>query len=123
LKLRWAPDSARHVEASVLALDERQRWRTGTFYNFGDNRQASGRVNGSWAIGAHRLSSTVLRVAARPPLAREHRTAPVRRRQWPAPAPARRPGRAAVQRAGGPAGTHALDVGVQLRRDQTETAR
>lgn len=55
-KLRWSPDSARHVEVSVLALDERQRWRTGTFYNFGDNSQYGARVGASFARGRHRFS-------------------------------------------------------------------
>lgn len=55
-KLRWNPDSSRQVEMSLLALDERQRWRSGTYYNFGDNVQVSGRVSASFARGAHRLS-------------------------------------------------------------------
>lgn len=61
-KLRWAPDSSRSVEASLLGLDERQRWLAGSLYNFGDNRQWSGRVNGSLQFGAvrqHRISLTL----------------------------------------------------------------
>ncbi|MBA3853762.1 MAG: hypothetical protein C0503_05055 [Gemmatimonas sp.] len=54
--LQWRPDSARQAEVAVLALDERQRWRTGTFYGISDNVQLNARVGGSWARGAHRIS-------------------------------------------------------------------
>ncbi len=54
--LRWRPDSAKQMELAVLALDERQRWRTGTFYGISDNVQLNARVGGSWARGAHRIS-------------------------------------------------------------------
>lgn len=54
--LQWRPDSARQMELALLALDERQRWRTGTFYGISDNVQLNARVGGSWARGAHRIS-------------------------------------------------------------------
>lgn len=55
-KLNWTPDSARSIEAAVLALDERQRWRSGSYYNFGDNTQSSARLSGAWRRGRHRLA-------------------------------------------------------------------
>lgn len=58
-KARITADSARWLEASALLLDERQRWRLTRFYEFGDNRQVSGRVGGSWARGRHRVTPTV----------------------------------------------------------------
>lgn len=61
-KLRYAPDSGKSLEASVLGLDERQRWLAGSLYNFGDNRQWSGRLNGTMSPDAarrHRVSLTV----------------------------------------------------------------
>ncbi|MBX3131871.1 MAG: TonB-dependent receptor [Gemmatimonadaceae bacterium] len=54
--MRWRPDSLRQAEVALLALDERQRWRTGTFYGISDNVQLNARVGGSWARGVHRLS-------------------------------------------------------------------
>lgn len=56
-KLRWSPDSLRAAELSVLALDERQRWRTGGgFFSFSDNRQLNARMGASWRRGRHRLA-------------------------------------------------------------------
>lgn len=54
--LQWRPDSARQMELALLALDERQRWRTGTFYGISDNVQLNARIGGTWARGAHRIS-------------------------------------------------------------------
>lgn len=54
--LQWRPDSAKQLEISALALDERQRWRTGNFYSISDNVQTNARISGSWSHGAHRLS-------------------------------------------------------------------
>jgi outer membrane receptor for ferrienterochelin and colicins len=57
-KLRWTHDSTRWIESSVLALDERQRWRTGTFHNFADNRQLNARIGAAteWGGGRHRFT-------------------------------------------------------------------
>ncbi len=56
-KLRWSPDSLRSAELSVLALDERQRWRTGGgFFSFSDNQQLNARVGASWRRGRHRFA-------------------------------------------------------------------
>ena len=55
LKVRWSPDSLRSAELSMLALDERQRWRTGGgFFSFSDNQQLNARVGASWRRGRHR---------------------------------------------------------------------
>lgn len=59
LKLRWAPDSTRWVEATGLVVDERQRWQTGTLFDFADNRQAGARLSASRLIGEQRLTSTL----------------------------------------------------------------
>ena len=119
-KLRWSADSARWIEASVLALDERQRWRTGGFYNFGDNRQWSGRLTGGWQSGRHRLTPT-LYASVYDHLSRASiETAPIEGDS----------GARQLQRVyqaellyNARLGTHALDVGTQVRRDETETAR
>ncbi|BAH39715.1 MAG TPA: TonB-dependent receptor [Gemmatimonas aurantiaca] len=61
-KIRYAPDSSKALEASVLGLDERQRWLAGSLYNFGDNRQWSGRLNGTITPDVarrHRVSLTL----------------------------------------------------------------
>lgn len=55
-KLQWRPDANRQAELSLLALDERQRWRSGSFYGFSDNVQANARLAGSWQRGAHRIA-------------------------------------------------------------------
>jgi outer membrane receptor for ferrienterochelin and colicins len=119
-KLRWSADSVRFVEASVLALDERQRWRTSAFYNFGDNRQWSGRVTGAWQRGAHRIAPTVYASVYDHLSRASTESKPIEgdtgQRQ-----------RQRVYQAellyNGSFGAHALDVGTQVRRDETETER
>ena len=119
-KLRWTADSSRWIEASVLALDERQRWRTSAFYNFGDNRQASGRLTGAWQSGRHRLVPTlyasiydhVSRSSTEPSPIRGDTGERQLQRVWQA-----------ELLYNARLGVHALDVGTQLRRDETETAR
>jgi len=57
LKVRWSPDSLRSAELSVLALDERQRWRTGGgFFSFNDNQQVNARVGAQYRRGRHRFA-------------------------------------------------------------------
>lgn len=58
-RARWTVDSSRTLDASVMALDERQRWRSGTFYNFGDNTQLAGRLAATFTNGAHRFTPTI----------------------------------------------------------------
>jgi outer membrane receptor for ferrienterochelin and colicins len=59
VQLRWTPTPRLRVEGSALALDERQRWRSGTLYAFADNRQWNSRVGASWRAGAHALTTTI----------------------------------------------------------------
>jgi outer membrane receptor for ferrienterochelin and colicins len=47
------------MEGSMLALDERQRWKSGPLYNFADNRQWNGRLTSGWRLGAHTLTATL----------------------------------------------------------------
>lgn len=122
-KLRWAPDSPRRLEASLLALDERQRWRSGTFYNFGDNVQWSGRLSGAWQRDRHELLPTfsasvfdhLSRGSTEPrPIAGDTGQRQIQRTY-----------QAELLYNGhfGAAGALALDVGAQLRRDETESVR
>jgi outer membrane receptor for ferrienterochelin and colicins len=57
--MRWTASDRLRVEGSVLALDERQRWRSGSLYSFADNRQWNGRLAAAWRAGAHALTGTV----------------------------------------------------------------
>ena len=122
-KLRWAPDSLRSVEASVLALDERQRWRSGALYTFSDNRQWSGRLTGAWRRGRQRLVPTLYASTF------DHRSrGSVATRPIAGDTGQRdlqRVSQADVQYTGqfGAAGAHVVDAGAQLRRDETEAAR
>lgn len=58
-KARWAPDSSRMAELSVLRLDERQRWASGPRFDFADNVQTGARLTASQSIGEHRLTPTL----------------------------------------------------------------
>ncbi|MQA89825.1 MAG: TonB-dependent receptor [Gemmatimonas sp.] len=44
------------LHASALVLDERQRWQTGTLFQFADNRQWTAQVGAEWTWGSHRLA-------------------------------------------------------------------
>ncbi|HEX5581844.1 MAG TPA: TonB-dependent receptor, partial [Gemmatimonadaceae bacterium] len=113
LKLRWAPDSAGWVEAAGLVVDERQRWQTGTLFDFADNRQTGARLSASRLMGEQRLTST-LHLSQFDHLARSSRT----------PAPIAGTGDAQVQRlaeaellyTGRVAGL-AVDAGVEAREE------
>ena len=58
-RVSWRPDSTFGLEASGLVLDERQRWPTGTQFDFADNTQVGARVAADWQLGTHRLRPTV----------------------------------------------------------------
>lgn len=58
-RVRWEPDSASWLEAGLLAIDERQRYRTGQLFHFGDNTQLGVRLAAGRDIGLSRLSSTL----------------------------------------------------------------
>ena len=122
-KLRWAHDTTYAIEAALLALDERQRWRTGTFYNFGDNTQWSGRLSGTWIRGRHRFSPTVFasvfdhvsRGSSEPkPIAGDTGQRQLQRLYQ---------AEALYSTRFGSLATHALDLGIQVKRDETESAR
>lgn len=122
-KLRWAPDPARTLEASLVTLDERRRWRSGTLYNFGDSQQWSGRLRGVRARGRHRLTPTfsasvfdhLSRSSTQPkPIAGDTGQ---RQLQRVYQAELLYNGRL------GSGAAHALDVGLLMRRDETETVR
>jgi len=123
-KLRWTPAPDLAVEGSVLALDERQRWRAGSLYTFGDNQQWSGRLNAAWQRGVHRLAPT-LSASVHDHLARgSSEPKPI------AGDPGQRQRQRVYQaellyntRFGTATRAPALDVGVQLRRDETEAER
>jgi outer membrane receptor for ferrienterochelin and colicins len=104
-------------------LDERQRWRTGGFYNFGDNRQLSARATAMWQRGRHRFTpSTSASIF-------DHLS---RASSEPSPF-ADDAGQRQVQRVyqaellyNGHVGSNTsnmLDVGVQVRRDETVSER
>jgi outer membrane cobalamin receptor len=119
LALHWAPDSARSAEASALVVDERQRWRSGTLYQFADNVQATARLSGSALLGGvHRLTPT-LHLSRFDHLSRASR----------APAPVAGTGdrqrqqllEAELLYAGQVAGV-AVDAGVEARRESIESS-
>jgi outer membrane receptor for ferrienterochelin and colicins len=58
-RVSWRPDSTFGLETSALVLDERQRWPSGTQFDFADNTQVSGRVSADWRLGAHQLRPTI----------------------------------------------------------------
>ncbi|MCU0626076.1 MAG: TonB-dependent receptor [Gemmatimonadaceae bacterium] len=123
LKLRWRPDSSRSLEANVLALDERQRWRTGTFFGFADNRQLNARVSGAWVRGRHRVAPTVslsdFENVARTSTLALPIAGDTGRRQHQRTAQAELLYDARL----GARGTHVLTLGTQLRRDAIEGER
>lgn len=125
-KTRWAPDSTISAEASVLVLDERQRWPAGALYNFADNRQYTGRATGAVGLGSqlrHRLSPTVSVSSF------DHRS----RASTQLQPIAGDTGQRQLQRVYqaellyngrfGATGAQALDIGTQVRRDETQTER
>lgn len=116
----WRPDGAKQVELGVLALDERQRWRSGNFYDISDNLQYNARIGGSIARGVHRLSPKVAISDWDHVIYTSAYTAPV----------AGDPGERQRQRVllgellyNGSFKRFSLDGGVQLRNDAIETDR
>jgi outer membrane receptor for ferrienterochelin and colicins len=118
-RARWTPGTSLAVDAGLLALDERQRWLAGDLYQFADNRQWTGRLGATWQRGAHRFAPT-LSASSFDHLARASR----------APKPiAGVPGDRQVQRVfegellyNVALGAHALDVGIEGKRDDIESA-
>jgi outer membrane receptor for ferrienterochelin and colicins len=119
--VKWQASSSKTVEASLLALDERQRWLGGTLYNFADNQQFSGRLGGEWSFGnGGRLRATSFASVY------DHLS-----RASSQPQPIRGDtGQRQVQRLfqeelayTRPIAAHVLDLGLLLRRDDIESVR
>jgi outer membrane receptor for ferrienterochelin and colicins len=118
--MRLALRDSLSVSASVLGVDERQRWLSGSMYQIGDNRQFLGRVSSELSLGATRLQPSigfssldhVLRGSLRPqPVAGDT-------------------GQRQIQRIGlagittsTPLGRHRLDAGVETRYEFIRAAR
>lgn len=114
--LHWQADNNLLVEASGMVVDEEQRWNEGLYY-FGSNRQLDGRLGAVWTPGSMRITPS-LHMS-------EYRH--LRQRSTLASAPPTDSG-PEIQRlidgeilfssAVGASGQHALDGGVQVRRDE-----
>ena len=116
---QWSPGSGTAVEAVVLALDERQRWASGGIYNFADNEQWSGRITGRYRAFTALLHGSVFdhlsRASTQPlPIAGDTGQRQVQRVFQ---------GEVSYSARLGDRDAHALDVGVQLRRDETRSVR
>ena len=123
-KVGWSRDSGLALEASVLGLDERQRWLIAPLYNFGDNKQWSGKLSARTYLGEstkHRLSATVSGSYFDHVQRASTETRPI----------AGDPGDRQIQRVeqldlvynGALGHGVALDAGTQIRRDAAETER
>jgi outer membrane receptor for ferrienterochelin and colicins len=118
--LGWAtPVEGLEVEAGALLLDERQRWRSGPLWQFADNRQWSGRLAAVWERGRHRLVPTLHGSAF------DHLS-----RSATGTEPVPGSGEAETQRLvegellyGLGLGPHALDLGVEARREGVTSDR
>ena len=119
-RAHWSPDESLIVDAGLLALDERQRWREGSLYQFADNRQWTGRLGASWRRGSHRFAPTLSASSF------DHLS-----RASTAPKPiAGDPGDRQVQRLfeaellyNAALGAHTLDLGVEAKREDTNSDR
>jgi outer membrane receptor for ferrienterochelin and colicins len=58
-RVSWRADSSFGLEASALVFDERQRWPSGTQFDFADNTQVGARVSADWRLGGHQLRPTL----------------------------------------------------------------
>jgi len=58
-RVSWRPDSSIALETSAMVLDERQRWPSGTQFDFADNTQVSARISADWRLGEHQLRPTL----------------------------------------------------------------
>jgi outer membrane receptor for ferrienterochelin and colicins len=118
-KLSWSMDSALVVEASGLVLDERQRWQEGQLFHFADNVQSGARLGAAWTRGSHRFTPTIYWSQF------EHLS-----RRATVPQPVEGTGDAEVQRLveaellySGGFDAHALDLGVEAKREFTASDR
>lgn len=58
-RLQWKGGEGVSVEAAGLVIGERQRYRTGQLFHFGDNIQLAARLGMAWQRGARRLAPTI----------------------------------------------------------------
>ena len=121
-KLVWSPDSANSVEASILALDERQRWLSERYFHFADNTQVSGRLTSTMQRGRHHFVPTLYasvfdhlsRTSTEPkPIAGDEGDRQLQRIFE---------AELLYNTQLGSARTHALDLGIELRRDDIRAA-
>ena len=118
-KLGWTPSETFRMDAAVLLLDERQRWRSGQLYQFADNDQRGARVGAEWRSGAHRIAPNLHLTEF------EHLA-----RQAAIPTPAADSGERELQRLleaevlyNLAIGEAALDLGVEAKREQIRSDR
>jgi len=57
--IRWTPDPSAAIDASMLLVNERQRWASGGAFDFADNTQANARLTGAWTGNESRFTSTL----------------------------------------------------------------
>ena len=58
-RVRWQPDTSFSLETSAMVLDERQRWPSGTQFDFADNTQVGARLAADWRRGTHHFRPTL----------------------------------------------------------------
>lgn len=58
-RLAWRREADFSLDGAVLVLDERQRWPSGTLYDFADNTQVTARAGAVWRTGAGIVRPTV----------------------------------------------------------------
>ena len=122
-KAIWTPDSTVAVEASALLLDERQRYLTGSLYNFGDNVQWTGKLTGTFRRGAHQLVPTFSTSRYDHLNRASEQTKPIVGDTGSRQLQNVTQGELLYNGRYGPSGAHALDIGALWRRDETETDR
>lgn len=118
--MRVALNDSASLSASLLGVDERQRWLTGSMYQIGDNRQFLGRVSSEFSVGATRLQPSVGFSALDHVLRGSIRPQPI----------AGDTGQRQIQRialagvtSSTPLGRHRLDAGVETRYESIRAAR
>ncbi|HET7274725.1 MAG TPA: TonB-dependent receptor [Longimicrobiaceae bacterium] len=116
-KLEWSPDPSFSLATTMMMMNEDQRWRGGQLFHFADNVQRSARLEASWASGVHRLSPTIYVTEF------DHLS-----RRATSPEPIAGSGEDEVQRLvegellyNLALGTHALDLGVEAKRESTHS--
>jgi outer membrane receptor for ferrienterochelin and colicins len=117
---RWTIEPEKVVSATLLAIDERQRWLSGSLYQIADNRQLLSRLATELSIGSTRIQPTVgfasldhvLRASTRP----QPVTGDTGQRQIQKVA-------LAGITTSTPLGRHRLDAGVEAKHESIRAAR